>query len=98
MYCNSVYPMSWSGLYSQKQDTFFCVPYISNIDTSCIKYDCLKNDSICQFVFVEKEDMLMDITRRYSDFFDAEWFDSLYITNEYYDRKRHNPDGIYETK
>lgn len=97
LYCNSLYPMSWSGIYSQKQDTFFCIPCIEIIDTTCFKYDGI-NDSIRQFVFIEKEDMLMDITRKNAKSFHSEWFDSLYITNEYYDKKRYNPDGIYETK
>ena len=92
--CNTVHPMAWSGTYSQKEDTIFCVPYLSVIDTVSFKYDYLTPDSIRQFVFVEKGDMLKDITRKEANIeTDSEWFDSLYITNKYYDKRRY---GIIE--
>jgi hypothetical protein len=94
LYCNSVHPMAWSGTYSQKEDTIFCVPYLLVIDTVSFKDDYLTPDSIRQFVFVEKGDMLKDITRKKANIeTDSEWLDSLYITNKYYDKRRY---GIIE--
>lgn len=80
--------MAWSGTYIHKEDTFFCIPYLSIVDTSINKYNNLKNNSIQQFIFVEKENMLKDITRSKANLnSNKEWFDSLYVTNRYYDNK-----------
>lgn len=85
LYDNSFIPWAFSGTYTSVNDTIFCDPRLSILDTTAFKYDYKIHDSyIRRFVFVREDSMLKSITAKWNGYNqNREWFDSLYFVNDY---------------
>ena len=85
LYDNTIYPFTWIGTYDNVNDTIFCNPCLSVIDTSAIKYKHkIGGDSIRKIVFIKDGDMLKSITAKWNGYnYQYELFDSLYVIDDY---------------